>query len=77
MIPVSAHYVPVVLRSAAEICRAFGISRAQLQKWVTEGAPVVVERDGRGVVTRYRSEVLRLYLWLEQREKKSPGGAGD
>lgn len=44
MIPVSVHYVPVVLRSASEICRAFGISREQLQKWGTEGVPVVVEQ---------------------------------
>ena len=77
MIPVAVTYVPVVLRSAAEICRAFGVGREQLQKWVAAGAPVVVDRDEQGSITRYRAELIRLYLWLEARDEQSPDSAGD
>ena len=39
MIPVSVNYVPVVLRSMSEICRAFGVGCEQVRKWVAADAP--------------------------------------
>ena len=72
MIPVSVNYVPVVLRSMSEICRAFGV-----RKWVAADAPIAVDRDEKGEITRYRAELNRLYLWQEARSKESPGSAGD
>ena len=53
MIPVSVNYVPVVLRSMSEICRAFGVGCEQVRKWVAADAPIVVDRDEREI-TRYR-----------------------
>ena len=66
MIPVSVNYVPVVLRSMSEICRAFGVGCEQVRKWVAADAPIVVDRDEKGEITRYRA-----------RSKESPGSAGD
>ena len=77
MIPVSVNYVPVVLRSMSEICRAFGGGCEQVRKWVAADAPIVVDRDEKGEITRYRAELNRLYLWQEGRSKESPGSAGD
>ena len=48
MIPVSVNYVPVVLRSMSEICRAFGVGCEQVRKWVAADAPIVVDRDEKG-----------------------------
>ncbi len=45
MIPVSVNYVPVVLRSMSEICRAFGVGCEQVRKWVAADAPIAVDRD--------------------------------
>lgn len=77
MISVSVNYVPVVLRSMSEICRAFGVGCEQVRKWVAADAPIVVDRDEKGEITRYRAELNRLYLWQEARSKESPGSAGD
>lgn len=77
VIPVSVNYVPVVLRSMSEICRAFGVGCEQVRKWVAADAPIVVDRDEKGEITRYRAELNRLYLWQEARSKESPGSAGD
>ena len=77
MIPVSVNYVPVVLRSMSEICRAFGVGCEQVRKWVAADAPIVVDRDEKGEITRYRAELNRLYLWQEARSKESPGSAGE
>ena len=79
MIPVSVNYVPVVLRSMSEICRAFGVGCEQVREWVAADAPIVVDRDEKGEITRYRAELelVRLYLWQEARSKESPGSAGD
>ena len=77
MIPVSVNYVPVVLRSMSEICRAFGVGCEQVRKWVAADAPIAVDRDEKGEITRYMAELNRLYLWQEARSKESPGSAGD
>ena len=77
MIPVSVNYVPVVLRSLSELCRAVGVGCEQVRKWVAADAPIVVDRDEKGEITRYRAELNRLYLWQEARSKESPGSAGD
>ena len=62
-------YVPVVLKSMAEICKAFGVGQPKVREWVEAGAPIAVEKDGRGNPVRYRSELNRLYLWLEGQKK--------
>ena len=84
MIPVSVNYVPVVLRSMSEICRSetlpnygVGLRWEQVRKWVAADAPIAVDRDEKGEITRYRAELNRLYLWQEARSKESPGSAGD
>ena len=64
-------YAPRILRNAGEICRTFGIGREQLQRWVEEGAPIALERDDKGHVNRYRTELFRLYLWQERRSKRT------
>lgn len=56
-------YVPTILRSMAEIKKAFGVGEKQIKKWVEQGAPIVVEGD-RGK-TRYSAEMVRLQLWRE------------
>ena len=76
MIPVSVNYVPVVLRSMSEICRAFGVGCEQVRKWVAADAPIAVDRDEKGEITRYRAELNRLYLWQEARSKESPAVRG-
>lgn len=77
MIPVSVHYVPVVLRSTKEICTTFGTSPERIRTWVKEGAPIAVETDKNGSAVRYRSELIRLYMWLEMRNRQSPEWPGD
>ena len=76
MIPVSVNYVPVVLRSMSEICRAFGVGCEQVRKWVAADAPIVVDRDEKGRDHPIPAELNRLYLWQEARSKESPGSAG-
>lgn len=62
-------YVPVVLKSMAEICKSFGVGTQRVREWVEAGAPIAVEEDGRGNPVRYRCEVMRLYCWLEGQKK--------
>ena len=76
MIPVSVNYVPVVLRSMSEICRAFGVGCEQVRKWVAADAPIVVDRDEKGEITRYRAELNRLYLWQEGQKQRIPRQCG-
>lgn len=64
-------YIPVVLKNMSEICRAFGVGQQKVREWVQAGAPIAVECDNLNTPTRYRSELYRLYLWLERQEKKS------
>lgn len=58
-------YVPVVLKSMNEICKAFGVGQPKVREWVEAGAPIAVECNNSGTPVRYRSELNRLYLWLE------------
>ena len=58
-------YVPTLLRSLAEIKKAFGVGERQVKQWAAQGAPVAVE--GEGPKTRYSAEMARLQLWREAR----------
>ena len=62
-------YVPVVLKTMGEICKAFGVGQHKVREWVEAGAPILVERDSLDTPIRYRSELARLYVWLENQEK--------
>ena len=64
-------YEPKILRSLAEICEAFGVGQERVRTWVQQGAPIDVEADDRGIIIRYRTEMVRLYLWLEARRTSS------
>lgn len=61
-------YTPVVLKSLAEICKAFGVGTSRVREWVQAGAPIAVEQDAWGSPVRYRCELYRLYLWLERKD---------
>lgn len=61
-------YVPVVLKSMTEICKTFGVGQPKVREWVQAGAPIAVEYDGWGSPVRYRCELYRLYLWLEEQK---------
>ena len=65
-------YVPVVLKSMDEICKAFGVGQPKVREWVESGAPIAVECNVSGTPVRYRSELNRLYFWLEGRKSKNP-----
>mgnify|MGYP000379862910 CR=1 FL=1 len=73
MIPVSVNYVPVVLRSMSEICRAFGVGCEQVRKWVAADAPIVVDRDEKGEITRYRAELNHTVAILAGSDGDQPG----
>lgn len=60
-------YEPKILRSMVEICNTFGVGPERVRKWIQEGAPIVVEGDGKCI--RYSTEVMRLQRWREQQKK--------
>lgn len=61
-------YVPTLLRSMKEICKAFGVGERQVKQWVKQGAPIAVE--GKDTKTRYSAELIRLQIWRESIQSK-------
>ncbi len=59
-------YVPVPLRSMAEICDRLKVGPKMVKAWVRQGAPIAVEGDGAKV--RYSAELARLLLWREGKQ---------
>lgn len=62
-------YTPVLLLSLGEICKTFGVGTPRVRQWVKDGAPIAVELNELGEPVRYRAELLRLYVWLEENKK--------
>lgn len=52
---------PVFLRSMLEICACMGVGKETVQEWISLGAPIAVERQGRSV--RYSAEAVALQNW--------------
>lgn len=66
---VAAH----VLRSMQEICVFMGAGRATVQEWISQGAPIAVEGEGRQAV--YSAEAGELQRWRFERSRlKDSGG---
>lgn len=61
-------YVPTLLRTMSEICKAFGVGEKQVKQWVKQGAPIAVE--GKDTKTRYSAELIRLQIWRESIQSK-------
>lgn len=65
-------YNPQVLRSMTEICAYFNVGRETVQEWMQEGAPIVLEYQGR--LQRYSCEVMALQNWrLEKCRRENTG----
>ena len=59
-------YEPKILRSLAEICDTFGVSKDRVRYWVQLGAPIIVEGEGSSM--RYSAELMRLQTWREMQQ---------
>ena len=56
---------PQFLRSMLEICACMGVGKETVQQWISMGAPIAVERQGR--IVRYSAEAVMLQKWrIEQ-----------
>lgn len=58
---IQAHF----LRSMCEICACMGVGKETVQEWISQGAPIAVERQGRSV--RYSAEAVSLQRWRVER----------
>ena len=63
-------YAPVLLNSMTQICKAFSVGAATVQRWIGAGAPIAVDTGNRPGVKRYYCEMMRLYTWLEESGKR-------
>lgn len=52
---------PIFMRSLLEICAVMGVGKETVQEWISQGAPIAVER--RGAVVRYSAEAVSLQAW--------------
>ncbi len=64
------YYVPVMLNSMVQICKAFNVGAATVQRWIEAGAPIAVDAGNKPGVKRYFCEMMRLYTWLEESGKR-------
>ena len=54
-------YHPKFLRNMREICEEMGVCSKTVKKWVKQGAPLVIE--GQGKKTRYSTDTIHLQCW--------------
>lgn len=59
---------PVFMRSLLEICAVMGVGKETVYEWISQGAPIAVERSGKTV--RYSAEAVSLQAWRTGRKDK-------
>lgn len=59
-------YEPKILCSLAAIKKVFCVRESTIKAWISDGAPIVVENEGKR--KRYSTEALRLQVWREKRK---------
>ena len=70
--PVSVVYSPRILRNLIEICAEMGVGRETILDWISRGAPIVCEFEGKK--PRYSCEAAALQAWRKQNENKRYNG---
>lgn len=71
-IEMNFHIAPLVLRNMQEICVVMGVGRATALEWVSMGAPIAVEGEGKAAA--YSAEAGELQRWRFERMRAGPGG---
>ena len=60
-------YEPRILHTAEDIASAMGVSTERIKEWSLQGAPILVEGEGKR--RRYRAEVMELWQWRIENNK--------
>ena len=62
---------PLFLRSLIEICAVMGVGKETVLEWISAGAPIAVEMNGKR--PRYSAEACTLQAWrVRNSQKKEP-----
>lgn len=56
-------YKATPLNSLKDICRTFGVGKDRVKQWISMGAPIGREENGKKVT--YFAETAKLQLWRE------------